>query len=120
MHDVILHHYPESPFSEKIRRILAFKAVPWNSVVIPVIMPKPDLMPLTGGYRKTPVMQIGANIYCDSAAIARELDRRYPDHPLYPTVSVAAASAMAAWTDSFFSGWRLQWRFSPGHWPRPD
>lgn len=23
-------------------------------------------MPLTGGYRRTPVMQIGADVYCDS------------------------------------------------------
>ena len=29
-------------------------------------MPRPDLMPMTGGYRRTPVMQIGADIYCDT------------------------------------------------------
>jgi Glutathione S-transferase, N-terminal domain len=41
-------------------------------------MPKPDLTALTGGYRKTPVLQIGADIYCDSQLIMRELERRYP------------------------------------------
>ena len=41
-------------------------------------MPKPDLMPLTGGYRKTPVLQIGADIYCDTQLIMLELERRAP------------------------------------------
>ncbi len=113
MNDVILHHYPESPFSEKIRLILAYKGVAWCSVVIPVIMPKPDLIPLTGGYRKTPVMQIGANVYCDSAMIARELDRRYPQHPVLPAKFAAAASAMAAWTDTFFFKVAVAMAFQP-------
>jgi len=62
MSEVILHHYPMSPYAEKTRRALGIKKLAWRSVTIPVIMPKPDLMPLTGGYRKTPVMQIGADI----------------------------------------------------------
>ena len=59
-HEIILHHYDGSPYSEKIRLLLGMKGLAWRSVQIPVIMPKPDLMPLTGGYRRTPVMQIGA------------------------------------------------------------
>ena len=66
MTEVILHHYPMSPYAEKVRKALGIKRLAWRSVTIPVIMPKPDLMPLTGGYRKTPVMQIGADIYCDT------------------------------------------------------
>ena len=67
MHELILHHYPTSPFAEKTRLMLGFKQLSWRSVMIPPIMPKPDLTRLTGGYRKTPVLQIGADIYCDSA-----------------------------------------------------
>ncbi|HEX3451354.1 MAG TPA: glutathione S-transferase N-terminal domain-containing protein, partial [Isosphaeraceae bacterium] len=70
MKQLILHHYPMSPFAEKIRLILGFKNLHWSSVLIPNIMPKPDLTALTGGYRKTPVLQIGADIYCDTALIA--------------------------------------------------
>ena len=66
MSDIILHHYPNSPFSEKIRLIFGYKGLNWQSVIIPPIMPKPDVVALTGGYRKTPFMQIGADIYCDS------------------------------------------------------
>ncbi len=59
-HPIILHHFDRSPFSEKIRVVFGHKGLSWKSVRIPQIMPKPDLMPLTGGYRRTPVMQIGA------------------------------------------------------------
>ena len=65
MTEIILHHYETSPYSEKVRLGLGFKGLTWASVEIPVIMPKPDLTALTGGYRKTPVLQIGADIYCD-------------------------------------------------------
>ena len=73
MTDIILHHYEISPYSEKVRIGLGLKGLAWGSVEIPVIMPKPDLTALTGGYRKTPVLQIGADIYCDSQLIMREL-----------------------------------------------
>ena len=66
-HPIILHHFDRSPFSEKIRVVLGHKGLSWRSVRIPQIMPKPDLMPLTGGYRRTPVMQIGADVFCDTA-----------------------------------------------------
>src|SRR5215472_1380782 len=65
---IILHHFDQSPFSEKIRLIFGLKKITWSSVRISRIMPRPDLMPLTGGYRRTPVMQIGADIYCDTRA----------------------------------------------------
>ena len=62
MTDLILHHFATSPFSEKVRIAFGIKRLTWKSVQIPSIMPKPDLMPLTGGYRRTPVLQIGADI----------------------------------------------------------
>jgi len=70
MSDIILHHYPLSPFSEKVRLALGLKGLSYSSVTIPVWMPKPDLLPLTGGYRRAPVMQVGADIYCDRLALA--------------------------------------------------
>jgi hypothetical protein len=44
---VILHHYPLSPYSEKIRLALGLKGVSWNSVEIPVWTPRPKLTPMT-------------------------------------------------------------------------
>ena len=74
MPELILHHYPQSPFAEKIRLILGFKKLPWHSVFIPNMMPKPDVVALTGGHRRTPFLQIGSDIYCDTVLIADVLD----------------------------------------------
>ena len=102
MTDLILHHYEGSPYANKVRQILAFKKLPWQSVIIPDVMPKPDLMPLTGGYRLTPVLQIGANIYCDSNLIARKLEQLQPEPSIYHGVDAASAHALSQWSDSFF------------------
>ena len=75
MTDIILHHYDTSPYAEKVRTGLGLKGLAWASVELPQIMPKPNLTALTGGYRKTPVLQIGADIYCDSQLIMRALQR---------------------------------------------
>lgn len=97
---LILHHYPMSPFSEKVRAVLGFKNFAWQSVLIPTVMPKPDLLALTGGYRKTPVLQIGADIYCDTALICDVLEQRQPSPTLYPEGSKGLARILAQWADS--------------------
>lgn len=100
MTEIIFHHYWTSPFSEKIRVIFGMKKLAWRSVEIPSMMPKPDLMPLTGGYRKTPVMQIGADIYCDTQLIIRELERRFPETQIVHHGGLAYA--LAFWSDRPF------------------
>ena len=100
MPDLILHHYPTSPFSEKIRLIFGHKNLHWRSVIIPVIMPKDDVVALTGGYRKTPILQIGADIYCDSALIADIVEELYPSPTLYPEDTGAQARILAQWADA--------------------
>ena len=99
MNEIILHHYPTSPYAEKIRLAFGLKRLAWRSVIIPMIMPKPDLMPLTGGYRKTPVMQIGADIYCDTQCIVRELERRSPEPSFYRGTDAGTANAFAFWSE---------------------
>src|SRR3954465_15752796 len=102
---IILHHFDASPFSEKVRLVFGLKNLAWTSVLIARIMPRPDLMPMTGGYRRTPVMQIGADIYCDTQCIMPELERRFPEPTLFPEACRGLASAMAMWTDkAFFQG----------------
>jgi glutathione S-transferase len=93
--EIILHHYWSSPFSEKVRLLLGMKGLAWRGVIQPVIMPKPDLVPLTGGYRRIPVMQIGADVFLDSTAIMAEIERRHPE----PRVIRGADWALNAWAD---------------------
>jgi glutathione S-transferase len=100
MPDLILHHYPSSPFSEKIRLALGYKKLAWKSVIIPAIMPKPDVLALTGGYRKTPFLQVGADIYCDSALICDVLEHVQAEPPLYPPHLKGVARVFAQWADT--------------------
>jgi glutathione S-transferase len=97
--DYILHHYEGSPFAQKARWYFGLKKLAWRSVQIPMVMPKPLLMPLTGGYRRTPVMQIGADIYLDTTLIAAELERRHPEPTLYPSGGPGLAAMLTAWAD---------------------
>lgn len=98
--DLVLHHYPSSPFAHKVRMILGFKKLAWRSVLIPSVMPKPDMVALTGGYRKTPILQIGADIYCDTALICDVLEHLQPDPTLYPPRNKGAARLIAQWADN--------------------
>ncbi len=100
MTDIVLHHYAGSPFSEKVRLLLGMKGMRWHSVDVPVMMPKPDVVALTGGYRRTPFMQIGADVYCDSALMCRVIDRIAPEPPLYPEPTRGLDEIVAQWADS--------------------
>lgn len=113
MADLILHHYATSPFSEKVRLILGAKQLPWKSVFIPPIMPKPDVEVLTGGYRKTPFLQIGADIYCDSALIADVLEHLQPAPTLYPEPAKGMSRILAQWADTTLFWAAMAWNLQP-------
>jgi len=100
MNDLVLHHYASSPFSEKVRLILGHKKLPWKSVLMPPILPKPDLVALTGGYRRAPVLQVGADLYCDTALICDVLEHVRPEPTLYPAHLKGACRIFAQWADS--------------------
>ena len=98
MADIILHHYAFSSFSEKVRVALGVKKMAWRSVEIAGLPPRPLLAPLTGGYRRAPVLQVGADIYCDTNAILPALDRLAPASTLYPAGSEGVAQGLGfAW-----------------------
>ena len=112
MNELILHHYPMSPFAEKVRLMLGYKQLAWRSVLIPPVMPKPDVVALSGGYRKTPILQIGADVYCDTALIARVLEARQPSPTLYPAAAPLAVP-LAQWADGTLFWAAVSWAMQP-------
>lgn len=102
MPEIILHHYKASPYAEKIRLMLGFKGLHWRSVEIPMVMPKPDLVALTGGFRLTPVLQIGADIFCDTKRIASRLEQECPTPSLYGSGDLATLRGLSFWAESMF------------------
>ncbi|WP_295849482.1 glutathione S-transferase family protein [uncultured Xylophilus sp.] len=113
MHEPILHHYPTSPFSVKVRLVLGAKQIAWHSVLIPSIAPKPELTALTGGYRRAPVLQIGADIYCDTALICDVLEHLQPSPTLYPEPEKGLGRTLAQWADTTLFWTAMAWNLQP-------
>jgi glutathione S-transferase len=113
MAELILHHYPESPFSEKVRAILGAKGLAWRSLQVSMVMPRPATIALTGGYRRIPVLQVGADVYCDTALIAEFLDDLGTGPTLYPAGQVLAAQTLARWVDTELFWAAVTLRFLP-------
>jgi glutathione S-transferase len=114
--EIILHQYDASPFSEKVRVVFGIKNITWRSCIQPVIMPKPELITLTGGYRKIPVMQIGADIWCDSRGIINELERRFPSPKGkgLASLGLGLGNALTVWSDRSLFGLTLPVIFGAG------
>ena len=113
MSALILHHYPTSPFAEKVRLVFGYKKLDWQSVTIPMVMPKPDLMPLTGGYRRTPVLQIGADIYCDTSLICNMLEQHQPSPSLFGPHAKGLVNSLAQWADNIVFPTAMGYNFQP-------
>ena len=99
MTEIILHHYPQSPVAEKVRKGFGVKQLAWRSVEQNRLPDRPELLAMTGGYRRIPVMQIGADIYCDSQCILMELERRFPNPTFFPNNGAGLPFALSRWTD---------------------
>ena len=99
---ILFHQYDPSPFSEKVRVIFGIKGLDWYAVDEPIIMPKPELTLLTGGYRKIPVMQIGADVYCDTQRIIAEIEKRYPTPSLFRGPNQGLDWCLNSWADRVF------------------
>ncbi|KAF9320864.1 hypothetical protein BG003_004421 [Podila horticola] len=103
---IILHHYQGSPYAEKIVTALRIKGLAWYSVQTSPMLPRKLLEPLTHGYRRIPIMQIGNNVYCDTAIILDELERRFPDPAISsgPAGTAGLADVFATWVDKQLFG----------------
>lgn len=120
MTDLILHHYDASPFTQRALRMLGLKGLAWRSVQMPMMPPKDDLVALTGGYRGTPVLQVGAELYVDSQRIARKLEELHPSPSLFPPGEAGLQLALVKWSDQFFrTGLRLVLGALADQWPEP-
>jgi glutathione S-transferase len=113
MQDFIIHHYPQSPVSEKIRIAMGLKNIAWRSVEQNRLPDRPELLAMTGGYRRLPVLQIGADIYCDSQVIFREIERRVPEPTLFPNKEYGLPFALSRWTDGAMFDLAMRVSFAP-------
>ena len=100
---LILHQYDISPFSQKAQKMMGLKGLSWQSVEMPMIAPKPDVEALTGGYRGTPVLQIGRDVFIDNWMIARALDEFDAAGPAINAQGGLREAALYAWGERLFT-----------------
>ena len=100
---LILHQYDISPFSQKAQKMMGLKELSWQSVEMPMIAPKPDVEALTGGYRGTPVLQIGRDVFIDNWMIARALDEFDASGPEINAQGGLREAALYAWGERLFT-----------------
>lgn len=99
MDNYILHHYPPSPVAEKIRKAFGIKGLSWCAVEENRLPPRRELFAMTGGYRRIPVLQIGADLYCDTQCILREIEACSPSPSLFPKGFEGLPFGLSRWTD---------------------
>ncbi|KAJ3853154.1 hypothetical protein EV368DRAFT_73615 [Lentinula lateritia] len=84
---VILYRYDASPFSVKIDNVLMFKNVPYATVTVANVLPRPEITESLGlTYRRIPILAIGNDIYCDTSLIAAAIERRFPTSQGFGTI----------------------------------
>lgn len=113
MTDLILHHYPPSPVSEKIRKAFGLKGVAWRSCEQNRLPDRPELFAMTGGYRRIPVLQVGADLFCDTQIIFRALEAYAPEPTLFPNGGGGMPFAVSRWTDGEFFVSAMKTAFAP-------
>lgn len=107
-----LHAYPTSPFAHKIRLLFGYKGIAFTEVTQPVIMPKPELQAVTGGYRRIPVLQIANHIICDTPLIAATIEKLAP--PNSPSLAQSGIERIVAqWADEKLFAAAMAYNFSP-------
>ncbi|MCT4615010.1 MAG: glutathione S-transferase N-terminal domain-containing protein [Marinifilaceae bacterium] len=72
---IILHHNPDSSFSEQIRSLLSYLDIEWNSLETSYSIKrrKTQALMVQGYGARTPILQIGSDFYCDTRLISKKI-----------------------------------------------
>lgn len=79
----VLYGAPLSPFVRKVRLLLEFKGIEYDSKMI-VPYATPDGYEALNPLKRVPALVLGENTLADSAVIAHFLDAHYPEKKLIP------------------------------------
>ncbi len=98
-----LYHYPLSPFSRKVRLVLAEKKIEVELVEERYWEERPDFLRLNPA-GQVPVLRTDALILGESNAICEYIEEKHPTPPLLPKSPEARAEArrLVAWFDDKF------------------
>lgn len=99
-----LHHHPLSPFSRKVRLVLAEKRIEVELMEERYWERDPELLRRNPA-GKVPILRIGARLMPDSGAICEYLEEKFPQPPLMPRNPEARYEVrrLVAWFDDGFA-----------------
>lgn len=123
MTPITLHQFEISPFCDKVRRILHVKGVPYEIREIRALRSAVDVRRINR-IGRVPVLEVDGQLIADSSEIARFLDERFPDPPLWPADPRERAQChlLEDWADEslyfYEMTMRLQWRSNSARWAR--
>ena len=106
----VLHQFTLSPYCVKVRKILEFKGLAYTTEEVNPFTRRTVVR--ISGQKRVPVLVERPSdgspetVIADSTAIARYLDERYPDPPVYPRDPEARARVVLLedWSDEVFAG----------------
>ncbi|MGC1306383.1 MAG: glutathione S-transferase family protein [Phormidesmis sp.] len=95
-----LHQFEASHYCEKVRLVLDYKQLPYKAIEVTPGLGQIELYRMSG-QRQVPVLKDGDEIVPDSTAIARYLDKKYPERPVIPVDAQKRGLCLAleAWAD---------------------
>ncbi|TKX27194.1 glutathione S-transferase-like protein 4 [Elsinoe australis] len=99
--DIILFHYPFSPYARRIAWYLTLRNIPYKQSLQPPYLPRPLLTSLGISYRRIPLLSIGRDIYCDTRLIISALERLIPASPSHPSITPPSSIPYATLLSSF-------------------
>lgn len=112
---LVFYDWPYSPFCMKLRAILDYKGVEYETVNPRSLMPA---IRRRGKIGKVPALEIDGQLIVDSTDIAYSLDARFPNPPLLPQdpIQRALSHVLEDWADEslYFIGLYYRWYDAEG------
>jgi glutathione S-transferase len=110
MTKVVLHQWDISPYCRKVRKVLRFKGIPYQSVDYNGIRAPQAARLASSG--KLPVLDWDGNRIADSSMICEFLDQQVPNPPLYPADrrDAALARLLEDWADESLYYFEMHFR----------
>lgn len=114
MTDIVLHQFEISPFCDKVRRVLAFKKLPYKVCNVPMgQLGKLRKLAPTG---KVPILELNGQVLHDSSDICRAIEAFAPEPALFPIdpIQHALVEIIEDWADESLYFFEMTMRFT---WP---
>lgn len=101
----VLHHLPLSPYSRKVRLVMAEKKLPFELRVEKVWERRPEYLDLNPANTVPVLIEENGLVIPDSGVICEYLEEAYPDHPLmgHSLAERVEVRRLVAWFDGKFA-----------------